>query len=206
MRKSIACSCNGMFCSSVIRNIFGNGASAVTILLLSFLIGMSTNAFPKETLKNLIDVNRSLSSPLVLHLTSNESPIINNTVSLNHEDDWLFFDAIKPSVIIEEYASNVLISGENLQIGVNGRLAIYAYGTVKKPHVSTFKPLSVYTEENVGGTTKQLAINTYYNNLAELGNSIKSFKLKRDYMALFVNNAYLIIKICDTVLLNLHKL
>lgn len=65
MKKSIARTCIGMICSSVIRNIFGNSAPAVAILLLSFLMGMSisAHALPKVTLENLIDENRLHSAP-----------------------------------------------------------------------------------------------------------------------------------------------
>jgi len=66
-----------------------------------------------------------------------------STVSLNHEDAWLFFDNIKPSVVIDKFASNILINGEYLQVCVNGRVAIYAHGIVIMPHTSTFKPLTL---------------------------------------------------------------
>lgn len=64
MKKSIARTCIGMICSSVIRNVFGNSAPAVAILLLSFLMGMSisANAFSKESQEKLIDENRLLSA------------------------------------------------------------------------------------------------------------------------------------------------
>lgn len=65
MKKSIARTCIGMICSSVIRNVFGNSATAVAILLLSFLMGISisAHALPKVTLENLIDENRLHSAP-----------------------------------------------------------------------------------------------------------------------------------------------
>ena len=98
MRKSNTGTCNGMFRRFDVQNIFGNCVPAVAILLLPFLIGMTMPAYPvpKETLKNLVDENRLISAPIELHLTSVESPMTNSTVSLNHEDVWLFFDNIKP--------------------------------------------------------------------------------------------------------------
>ena len=191
MKKIITCFCIGLCRSSVVRNIFDNGARKVAALLLFILTGMTVSlyAVPKETVESLVDENRLLSAPLELHLTSADVPFTNSTVSLNHEDAWLFFDNIKPSVVIDNYVSNVLINGEQLVSGVNGRVAIYAHGTVIMPHASSFKPLIVYGEEDFGGNLQQMAIHTYYNNLGDMDNAIKSFKLKRGYMATFANNA-----------------
>lgn len=103
MRKSNTGTCNDMFRRFDVRNIFGNCLPAVAILLLSFLIGMTIPAypFPEEPFKNLVDENRLISAPIELHLTSVEAPMNNSAVSLNHEDAWLFFDNIKPSVLLE---------------------------------------------------------------------------------------------------------
>ena len=68
-------------------------------------------------------------------------------------------------------ASNVLINGEQLQVGVNVLVAIYAHGTDVIPQTSTFKPLTVYTKDHLSRTSKQLAINTFHNNLRELDNT-----------------------------------
>lgn len=162
----------------------------ITILLV-IISGMTASLFAvqNETLVGLVDENRVLSTPMELHLTSADAPMINSTVSLNHEDAWLFFDNIRPSDVIENYAASIQIDGVQLNIGVNGRIAIYGYGTVIMPHGASFKPLTVYTEEEFGGTSQQLVIHLYHNSLNEFNNAIKSFKLKRGYMATFANKA-----------------
>lgn len=79
MRKSITVTCNRMFCSSNVRNLFWNGVHAFTILLMSILMGMtgSVYAFPKVTLEKLVDENRLISAPVELHLTSVDAAMTN---------------------------------------------------------------------------------------------------------------------------------
>lgn len=159
-------------------------------LLLILVLFQTSNLFSLyaitiETLDSLVDTNIVFTEPVELHLTSASNPFSNSSVSLNHTDAWLFFDNIKPSVIIDNFASNILINGSLLNLGVNGRVAIYSHGTVVMPHGINFKPLTVFTGENFTGDSLQLIIHTYYNNLGELNNAIKSFKLKRGYMATF---------------------
>ncbi len=167
-------------CSLVFAKLF--------LFLLITSLTFSSNAIEKVTIENLTDVNRVLSSAIELHLTSESSPLINSTISLNHEDAWLFFDNIRPSDVIADHISGVLINGETLKVGVNGRVAMYAHGTVIMPFGFGYKPLTIYTEDDFGGNSNQLTIETYHNHLGEFDNAIKSFKLKRGYMATFANN------------------
>ncbi len=165
------------------------GLKIIQIILISILsvFTFSSQAIEKETVEGLTDENRMLSSAIELHLTSEVAPLVNSTVSLNHEDAWLFFDNIRPSDVIANFNAGILINGEVLINGGNGRVAMYANGTVVMPFGNEFKPLRVYSEEGFGGNEKQMEIHTYHNNLGEFDNAIKSFKLKRGYMATFAN-------------------
>ena len=72
---------------------------ALTILfILSYNIS-SLLAITIETQDSLVDEDRVLTEPIELHLTSADNPFTNSSVSLNHEDAWLFFDNIKPCCI-----------------------------------------------------------------------------------------------------------
>lgn len=153
---------------------------------ITFLNGFAIQA---ETLVGLVDENRVLTEAIELHLTSKDAPIINSTVSLNNEDAWLFFDHIKPSVVVDHYLSSIMVNGEAFSEGVNGRIAIYAQGTVLIPHSSAFKPLTVYDNDNFLGTSEAYGLHTYFNDLGNMNNTIKSFKLKRGYMATLANNS-----------------
>jgi len=163
---------------------------SLPLFLIAVFMGVTISSFavPKETHLNLTDENRELTSPLELHLTSPDTPIINSTVSLNNEDAWVFFDNMKPSMVIANYASSILINGNPLNASVNGRVAIYGHGAVVMPFGSSFKPMTVYTQENFGGNSGQLSV-AYHKSLGDFDNAIKSFKLKRGYMATLANNA-----------------
>ncbi|MBS2099621.1 glycosyl hydrolase [Carboxylicivirga linearis] len=142
-----------------------------------------------ETVVQLVDEDRVLTDNTELHITSEDAPFVNSTVSLDHEDAWLFFDNIKPSVVANNYLGSVLVNGSPFVNGTNGRIAIYAHGAVLMPHSSVFKPLTVYTGEEFTGESNQYSIHTYHNILGDFDNAIKSFKLKRGYQATFANNA-----------------
>lgn len=51
-----------------------------------------------------------------------------------------------------------------------------------------FRPLTVYTEEGCTGSSMELPIHIYHNNLGEFDDVIQSFRLKRGYMATFANS------------------
>ena len=158
------------------------------LFLCMCLLTSNLHAIDKEVVVSLSDEDRVLSSPVELHITSASNPLVNSTVSLNHEDAWLFFDNIKPSEVVSNYLDNVMVNGSAFSEGGNGRIAIYAHGTVIMPHSSSFKPLTVYTEDNFGGENTQYGLHTYNNSLGDFDNAIKSFKLKRGYMATLANN------------------
>lgn len=160
-----------------------------TFLLIQTCILSFLHAQTIEILDSLVNENRVLSEPVELHLISGDNPFSNSSVSLNQTDAWLFLDNIKPSLVLDSFASNILIHGVPLNNGVNGRVAIYSHGAVIMPHGINFKPLTIFTGKNFTGDSLQLMIQTYYTNLDTLDNAIKSFKLKRGYMATFASNA-----------------
>lgn len=169
--------------------MWGNWKHTFLSILLMAVIPVSLLSSPQETLESLVDQNRVLAEPAELHLTSPGAPMVNSTVSLDHEDAWLFFDNIKPSEVISKHLSGVLVNGAQLVNGSNGRVAIYGHGTVIMPHGASFAPLTVYSGDAFAGTSRQLELHIYHNSLGEFDNAIRSFRLKRGYMATFANNA-----------------
>jgi len=147
------------------------------------------SSVPSESLPQL-DESRALDVPVALHLTSEDSPFGEGVeVSLNHEDAWLFFDNIKPSVVADNYLQQVKVNGQPFSDGGNGRMAIYAHGTVLMPHPSSYKPLTVYSEENFEGESAAYGLHTFHNNLGDFDNQIRSFKLKRGYQVTFATKS-----------------
>ncbi|THU34192.1 T9SS type A sorting domain-containing protein [Niastella caeni] len=125
-----------------------------------------------------------------LHLTGDYAPLINSTVELNSEDAWLFFDNIKPSDVIANWLNKVTINGVPASNNPTVRIAIYKNGTAVIPNgnATSAKALEVFTGPNLSGNTKAFEIETYHNNLDSFNNKIRSFKLRRGYMATLANN------------------
>lgn len=126
-----------------------------------------------------------------VHFTGEYSPLGNSTVELNSDDAWLFFDNIKPSDVVANLLAQVKINGLPAAGNTSVRVAIYKNGTVLIPNgkVTSTQALEVYKEPNLAGESKLYEIETYHNNLGSFNNKIKSFKLKRGYMATLANNA-----------------
>ena len=160
------------------------------LIIFIFLCGTVSPllSIEKITVPFLQDQTIEYNAPVELHITNTGDAMINSTVSLNHRDAWLFFDNIKPSVVINNYLQYIRVNGEAFSNGGNGRVAIYAHGTVLMPHNPSFQPLTVYTEESFGGDSMLCFIHTYYNSLGTFERTIKSFKLKRGYMATLATN------------------
>jgi hypothetical protein len=176
-----------------ILRFYKNSSLRKLLIILIFIsiqiITHSLFAIDVIVKSNIIDENLTYDKPVEIHITSNNKPFINGKVSLNNTDAWLFFDNIRPSVVIDSFTSDILIKGLPFNNGINGRIAIYGQGSVVMPHGNDFKPVIIYTGENFTGDSLQLEIHTYYNNLGKFDNSVKSFKLKRGYMATFATNA-----------------
>ncbi|MBW4889757.1 T9SS type A sorting domain-containing protein [Mucilaginibacter sp. HMF5004] len=125
-----------------------------------------------------------------MHLTGAPSPLINSTVQLNANDSWLFFDNVKPSVVTANWLSAITINGVPAVNNPSLRVSVYGNGTVLIPNgnLTSGQALQVYTGTNLSGSTTSYAINTYQDSLGSFNNAIRSFTLKRGYMATFANN------------------
>lgn len=125
-----------------------------------------------------------------LHLTGEYTPLINSTVDLSSADAWLFFDNIKPSDVVANWLDKVTINGVSAAGNPDLRIAIYKNGTAVIPYgkQTNTQALEVFTGTNLTGNTKAYEIETYHNNLDTFNNKIRSFKLRRGYMATLANN------------------
>lgn len=135
------------------------------------------------------DQNAEIQANTEVHLTAKSNAIVNSTVNLKDETSWLYFDNIRPAVVVADYQSQIFINGEALDPGVNARVSIYKYGTVIIPHTPGYQPLEVFTEKGFSGNSMKIGLSVYNKNLGDFNNAIKSFKLKKGYMATFANNA-----------------
>lgn len=161
-----------------------------TIVLL-FLLLMTTTAKlagkPTITVNRLLNKQMEFNEPIDYHITSSEVPLEQSSININHEDAWIFFDNIRPQTVINKHLSSIKINGASVSNNVNARVTMYKHGTVIIPHKSSYKPLTVYSGENFTGESVSYGPG-YYKTLA-LDNDIRSFVLKRGYMATMANNA-----------------
>ena len=133
-----------------------------------------------------------------LHIIGDSNPLaVGSTVDLKGENAWLFFDNVKPSQVIDKLLKQVTIDGKPVVYNKankdnnNVRVAIYDNGAVVIPYgeAATKAAITVYDGENYTGNSRTFDINTFHNNLGEWDNKIRSFKLRRGFMATLANNA-----------------
>lgn len=134
------------------------------------------------------NVSVTVSGKTDLHLTGS-SPLICSSVNLASDSAWLFFDNIKPSRVIDAWLGNVRINGQAAANNQNVRVDIYGAGAVVIPNgiAADNGALEAFTEPNFGGSSTKYGVNTY-SGLGDFSNAIRSFKLKRGYMATLANN------------------
>ncbi len=102
---------------------------------------------------------------------------------------------VRPSAVIKNWLKYVKINGAQAVDETNCQVKMYAQGAIIMPYSKDFRPLTVYSEQNYGGTS----VNSfglehsggYMNTLTadKLNNKIRSFKLKRGYMVTFSTRA-----------------
>jgi hypothetical protein len=158
------------------------------LLLIALFLGNALlEAKTSQTVSNLTNQTLVLANPVDYHI-SGTTPLVNSTVNLKNDDAWLFFDNIRPAVVVSTYASNLKVNGITLVNGSNARITMYKQGTVVIPQSPSFKPLTVYTKDNFTGNSTQFG-NGYNSVLGLFDNNIRSFRLKRGYMATFATES-----------------
>ena len=107
----------------------------------------------------------------------------------------VILDAVVPSKAVGLLGSHVLIDGQKAVRGSNCDIRIHAQGTIIYPYTEKDAPLTVYSEQNYGGTAVSdfglESSNGFMNTLtdAKLNNKIRSFKLRRGFMVTFSTRA-----------------
>ena len=119
---------------------------------------------------------------------TNSSPLSGCTISLNSVDAWLFLPNVKPSVTASTYLGQMQVSGTAAVADSNVRVVQFGQnGSVVIPEAATFRPLTVFTGAQFGGTATSYTPWTYYTG-ASIAN-VSSFRLKRGYQAVFAQSA-----------------
>lgn len=161
-------------------------------LWVAALTLFSTTAWGINTSTTVEQVSQAvvLSGNVDYHISSTAPFSSSGSVDIsNTAHAVLIFDNIKPSLAIDQL-SFVTIKGEAARNGVNCQVRIYDNGAMILPYTND-NILTVYSEKGLSGDScSDFGLgNTggYMNTLTEkqLNNRIKSFRLKRGYMATF---------------------
>ncbi len=145
-----------------------------------------------------VETSRALTDATDLHINSGDAPIADGvTVDLASEDAGLFFDNVSPQNVIDKYSTAITINGAAMVPDENCRVSIYRQGTLVMAHPAGYMPLETFEEADFTGESSKYETGYFYSNAPaeevaanlrrELGqeNDIRSFKLKRGYMATF---------------------
>jgi len=173
----------------------------ITFLVLSIVLPLLSIA---QNARTVLEVTASSSSTSSftdkevvingksdLHITAlpAATPLNNSIVKLNSIDSWVFFDNVRPQYVIDNLLKFVYINNVLAVNKTNCRVAIYKQGTVVIPQSSSFQPLKVYTGQNFSGDSTSYSLFTINAALGTFDNKIRSFKLKRGYMATVANGS-----------------
>gem|GEM_PF-3078106 len=143
-----------------------------------------------DTLTTLSD-SIKLTGSGQLTLTSPTNPIYNGTIDLASTDSWVYFQDMRPSEVVSGPLTYMKVNSDDPVINGNIRLVQYDSGTMVVAQTPAYEPLTVFMEENFSGDSMKLGLYTYYRPaaLGVFNDSVKSFVLKRGYMATFAKDS-----------------
>ena len=118
---------------------------------------------------------------------SDAEPLLNDVkVYLNSDISWLRLENVKPNLTNNMYLSHLFIFGATAQFPSNIRFDnYYDNGTVIRTNNLNSTPLTIYSDENITGSSADIAIDQVYSGTSipnQLNDNIRSFYLKRGYM------------------------
>ncbi|MBN1127948.1 MAG: hypothetical protein JXA71_03120 [Chitinispirillaceae bacterium] len=137
-------------------------------------------------------VNRSvtLQGHAELHLTDATDPLDNtSTINFTSDNGWVFFDNVRPDTVRARYLVRFTVSGTAASVDANVRLVQYVNGTVIISRPRTFRPLLVYDAPDLGGNRDTLGVGLATSGSPKFGRNVRSFILRRGFLATFANNA-----------------
>lgn len=105
-------------------------------------------------------------------------------------DAWLFFDHIRPSQVIGAFMGRFRVNGEAVTLDANIRVAQYGDGAVVIPQGRDFAAMTVFDGPGLAGASMPLRCGVKYDDagLGAMKMAVRSFRLKRGYMATIAQN------------------
>ena len=151
------------------------------------LLAAETSVFTNEIgrkEKDIYQVNGSVevSDTVDLHIVGSTPFASVASVNLKNKESWVIFDNVRPSEVINKWLPYIKINGTSAINNYNVRVAIYLDGAAVIPCTSTDVVMTGYTETSKGGNAIKLTKKNYAT-LDKNNNMMRSFVLKRGYMA-----------------------
>jgi hypothetical protein len=183
--------------STIVDNTMKVVVTAENGVTKTYSILTTGPAMVNQTLSNYVGTVASYPNALLtidgnsfITITATDSPIKGSRINLTSEDVWLYFPGIRPSVFYASYGAQLQVNGLPAIVDQNIRVEQYLQGTMVISHPSSYQALQAFSGENLTGTNMLFGINTYYHTsqLGTMNNVIKSFRLKKGYMATFAQN------------------
>lgn len=135
-----------------------------------------------RTVVSLTNTTMDLEGQIDFHIISESAPLTKCSINLVGEQAWLIFDNTLPSDVINNYLSQIKINGKKASEGTNCRVAIYLNGALVMPYSTQDKVFTGYEGEQYSGSEMKYGVGMH-KNIAKNCNRIRSFRLKRGYMA-----------------------
>lgn len=170
-------------------NFYFRKALTPTIALALLILLASFPAFGgiPASIRQIASLNNQklmLSFPMELHVTDAGNPLTNSEINITSPDAWIFLDRIPPSRVAASL-THFRVNGLPAVLNDNIRIVQYRSGAVVIPHPSDYAAMTVFANKSFTGASMPLKCFVKYNDasLGELKSAIRSFRLKRGYMA-----------------------
>ena len=145
-----------------------------------------------RTIKSIKGIRVSMTSDATLILPGDSPKIGTGQVHFTKDalDAIVVFEKVLPSVVQEKYLSAIFVDDQPAEHDKNVRLVATTTGTIVFPHGPNYAALKTFKSTGLKGKPREFVVYKYYKS-KELGSDedkIKSFQLKRGYMATLAEN------------------
>ena len=122
------------------------------------------------------------SDDIDVHIFSDTPFADGATINIGSSTTWLIFENVRPSEIVDSLYQYITYNGNAAKVGTNVRVAIYLDGAAVIPWRGTETCFQAYSGEQYTGDELRLKMSNY-TTLNTNNNTMRSFILKRGYMA-----------------------
>lgn len=146
-----------------------------------------TEEFTNDIGRQEIDIwqvngQMDFSEDMDVHIFSDEPFADGGTINIGSSTTWLIFENVRPSEIVDSLYQYITYNGNAAKVGTNVRVAIYLDGAAVIPWRGTETCFTAYSGEQYTGDELRLKMSNY-TTLNTSNNKMRSFILKRGYMA-----------------------